>query len=142
MSALDAEVLNKVRQWFIYAHEDLSLARYGLTLSTGAPYRLIAYHAQQCAEKCLKAYLVYHRVDFPYTHNISRLLELCGEEAAWTKYVSDAEELTAYATTARYPGPEDEVTRDEALRAIDLAALVMDTIKKALADEGYDHAES
>lgn len=29
------------------------------------PYRLIAYHAQQCAEKYLKAYLVYHDIDFP-----------------------------------------------------------------------------
>ena len=54
MSALDAEILNKVRQWFIYAHEDLILARHGLTLATGTPYRLIAYHAQQCAENVSK----------------------------------------------------------------------------------------
>lgn len=36
MSALDAEVLNKVKQWLLYALEDLSLARHGLTLATGS----------------------------------------------------------------------------------------------------------
>jgi len=29
-----------------------------MTMKTSVPYRLVAYHAQQCAEKCLKAYLV------------------------------------------------------------------------------------
>jgi HEPN domain-containing protein len=70
MSAPEAEVLRKVRQWLAYADEDLRLARHGLTLTIGTPpYRLIAYHAQQCAEKCLKAYLVLRHVDFPCTHN-------------------------------------------------------------------------
>ena len=82
MSAIDDEILNQVKQWLVYADEDLRLARHGMTLSTGVPHRLIAYHAQQCAEKCLKAYLVFHRIAFPYTHNISRLLELCGENTS------------------------------------------------------------
>jgi HEPN domain-containing protein len=76
MSKPDRDVLVKVRQWLEYADEDLRLARHGLTLSTGCPYRLIAYHAQQCVEKYIKAYLVYHEIDFPYSHNIARLLEL------------------------------------------------------------------
>ena len=78
---LDSEILRKVIQWLKYGDEDLRLARHGLTLTSGVPYRLIAYHAQQCAEKYLKAFLVYHRIDFPYTHNIGRLLELCAENA-------------------------------------------------------------
>jgi HEPN domain-containing protein len=41
---------DKVYQWIKYADEDLSLAKHGLTLSTTAPYRLLAYHAQQCAD--------------------------------------------------------------------------------------------
>ncbi|MBI4596054.1 MAG: HEPN domain-containing protein [Candidatus Tectomicrobia bacterium] len=104
MSAIDSEILRKVRQWLNFADEDLRLARHALTLSTGVPYRLVAYHAQQCAEKCLKAYLVYHRIDFPYTHNISRLLELCGEPASWAESLVEAEELSFYAVTTRYPG--------------------------------------
>jgi hypothetical protein len=34
--------------------------------------------------------------------------------------------------TTRYPAEEEEVTRDEALRAIDLAALVSETVKRGL----------
>ena len=67
MKQRDAEVVKKVVQWLGYADEDLQLARYGLTLGDNAPYRLLAYHAQQCAEKHLKAFLVYQRTDFPYT---------------------------------------------------------------------------
>ena len=70
MSATDREIIQKVQQWIIYGDEDLQLAKHGLTLASSAPYRLIAYHAQQCAEKYLKAYLIYYRIDFPYTHNI------------------------------------------------------------------------
>ncbi|MEW6227130.1 MAG: HEPN domain-containing protein [Bacillota bacterium] len=94
MNATRQEVLRKVQQRLSYADDDLRLAQHGLTLTCGCPYRLIAYHAQQCVEKHLKAYLVYQGVDFPYTHNISRLLELCADEAAWADTLQDAEQLT------------------------------------------------
>jgi HEPN domain-containing protein len=75
---------------------------------------------------------MFHYIDFPFTHNISRLLELCGEGASWTKSLMDSEELTFYAITARYPGTEEEVTADDALRAINLATLVMESVSKEL----------
>lgn len=142
MSAIDVEIRRKVVQWLNYADEDIQLARHALTLSTGVPYRLVAYHAQQCAEKSLKAYLVFHRVDFPYTHNISRLLELCNDTPQWGDSLLDAEELSVYAVTTRYPGEEEEVTRDEALLAIDLAALVRETVGRALAVEMAESGEN
>jgi HEPN domain-containing protein len=132
MSAIEAEIRRKVMQWLNYADEDIQLARHALTLSTGVPYRLVAYHAQQCAEKSLKAFLVSHRIDFPYTHNISRLLELCSEAAHWSDSLLDAEELSVYAVTTRYPGEEEEVSRDEALRAIELAKLVREAVEHEL----------
>jgi len=135
MSAIETEIRRKVIQWLNYADEDIQLARHALTLTTGVPYRLVAYHAQQCAEKSLKAFLVSHRIDFPYTHNISRLLELCGKTARWGDSLMDSEELSAYAVTTRYPGEEEEVTRDEALRAIDLASLVREAVERELTME-------
>ncbi|MEK7842151.1 MAG: HEPN domain-containing protein [Deltaproteobacteria bacterium] len=104
MRVSDDETLLKVKQWLTFGDEDLQLARHALTLSSEAPYRLIAYHAQQCAEKHLKAYLVFHSVDFPYTHNIARLLELCAEKSPWPDTIRDSEELTPFAITTRYPG--------------------------------------
>jgi HEPN domain-containing protein len=141
MSAAGSEILQKVGQWLGYGDEDLRLARHALTITSGCPYRLIAYHAQQCAEKYLKAYLVFKGVDFPYTHNISRLLELCNEHGGWAETLQDAEELTPFAITARYPGIEEEVTKEEALRAIEIASCVRQRVRAVLLQEGMNLPE-
>jgi HEPN domain-containing protein len=91
MKPPDVEVERKVRRWLAYADEDLRFAEHGFSVSRPVPYRLIAYHAQQRAEKHLKAYLVFHAVDSPYTHSLSRLLELCAEQAAWTQHLRIAD---------------------------------------------------
>jgi HEPN domain-containing protein len=139
MNPSDEEIRKKVRKWVGFGDEDLKLARHALTLSSGCPYRLIAYHAQQCAEKYLKAYLVFHRLDFPYTHNISRLLELCAEKADWPGTILEAEELTAYAITTRYPGEDERVTKQEALRAIHISEKVRKIIRKVLRKDGLNY---
>ena len=51
MSATDADILLKVRQWLDYGDEDLRLAMYAMNIVDCPPYRLAAYHAQQSAEK-------------------------------------------------------------------------------------------
>jgi len=132
MSEIEQEILKKVMQWLNLADEDLNLASHAFGLGAQSPYRLIAYHAQQCAEKCLKAFLVYHNVDFPYTHNIRRLLIFCAEHAEWTDTVKGAEELTPYAITARYPGEDEQVSEAEAKRAIELARQVRTQVRNAL----------
>ena len=137
MNPPNTDIFPKVKQWIDYGDEDLRLARHALTLSGGCPYRLIAYHAQQCTEKYLKAYLVFHRIDFPYTHNISRLLELCDEKSKWPEEVYEAEELTPFAITTRYPGEDEKVTKKEAFRAIDIAAKVRQVVRKTLNKEGF-----
>ena len=44
-----AAIGDKVSQWMSYSGEDLRLARVGLALRSFCPFRLVAYHAQQCA---------------------------------------------------------------------------------------------
>lgn len=130
------EVLRKVRQWAAYAEEDLRLAQHAMTLpEPERPYRLVAYRAQQCAEKHLKAYLVLRGRDFPYTHNIARLLELCGEDGPWIAELGDAEELTPYAVTVRYPGEDESVGGTEASRAVEVAGRVRRVVRTALSAE-------
>jgi len=134
------EVRRKVRDWIAFADEDLRLARSAMNMTgqEGPPYRLIAYHAQQCAEKCLKAYLVCHKVDFPYTHNISTLLELCSDYADWPTRLRDAEELTNYAISTRYPSEAEEVTAYDARRAVELAEQVRSQVRAALRELGME----
>jgi HEPN domain-containing protein len=132
MSNPDPQTTENVLQWVSYAEEDIKLAAHALTLGRGTPYRLVAYHAQQCAEKYLKAFLVCKNEDFPYTHNITRLLRLCAKHAAWAESLKDAEELTPYAITARYPGEDEEVTQEEAQEAVEIAQRVREEVRKAL----------
>ncbi|MBN2131315.1 MAG: HEPN domain-containing protein [Sedimentisphaerales bacterium] len=103
MKTPDEQVLCKVREWLRYADDDLRFAHVGLSAhgEQPPPYHLVAYPAQQCAEKCLKAYLVYQGADFPRAHNISTLLELCSDYAKWPLTLRDAEELTDYAVATR-----------------------------------------
>ena len=136
MTAPLEHILQKVRAWVACADEDLRVASHILTLGDQCPHRVVAYHAQQCVEKYLKAYLVLHRTDFPYTHNIARLLELCLEQSAWGETLKDAEELSPFAITARYPGENESVSEAEARRAVDIAARVRDIVRQALNDEG------
>lgn len=137
----DPDILKTVMQWLTFADEDLNMASDALSCGRSRSYRLIAYHAQQCTEKCLKAYLVFHEEDFPYTHNIRRLLKICGKYATWPLNLKSAEELTPYAITARYPGENMEVTQAEAEIAIEIARKVRDRIRTELKQLGMELTE-
>ena len=60
------------------------------------------------------------------------------ERAPWAATLAEAEELTPYAITARYPGPDEAVTEREAVRAIEIAARVPQSTTDSLAREGLD----
>lgn len=136
MSGSGNAVKKKTEEWLRLADDDLRLARHAFKLKSAAPYNLISYHAQQCAEKCFKAYLVFNKIDFPYTHDLAVLLELCPSSEDWTNDIRKAATiLRTYAITTRYPG-ESKVTQKEALRAVALADMVWQTIIAALAKEG------
>lgn len=131
----NSETAKIVKQWVEHAEEDLRLAKFALKITSSCPHKLIAFHAQQCAEKYLKAFLALKKVDFPYSHNISLLVELCSPHADWVKDLQGIESLTPYAITARYPG-KYKVTKKEAVQAVELASVVRKTIRKTLMQEG------
>ncbi len=135
MSESSSEIIKKTKEWLVHADEDLRLAKHALKLKSSCPYKLIAYHAQQCAEKYLKAYLVFRNIDFPYTHNISHLLELCPDLAEQAKDLQEAKVLTPYAITARYPG-KGKVIKRNALQAIKIADNVRRVIRGVLKKRG------
>ncbi len=123
-------------EWLEFAEEDLTGARLLAGASRGAPWRMAAFHAQQCAEKSLKGYLLAHQVRFPYTHNIDVLMELCAKHGVWTAAIAGAESLSIYAQNMRYPGEDERVTKREAAKALKLAEKVIVTVKRALRAEG------
>lgn len=141
MTSPREEIRKRVREWVQLADEDIALAEHAMTMTPQRPYRLVAYHAQQCAEKYLKAFLVFREVDFPFTHNISTLLELCQPMAPWAEELTDAETLTSYGVTARYPGLDMDVNEQAATRAIAADRVVRSTVRDALHDLRADLGE-
>jgi len=71
------------------------------------------YHAQQAAEKALKGFSVHSQTVYPLTHDVRKLLQLCGEiDGGLAKALAPAAGLTQFAVRFRYPG-EDQPTREE-----------------------------
>jgi HEPN domain-containing protein len=65
----------------------------------------VCFHAQQAAEKALKAVLVSWRIDFPYTHDIKGLLRIAETSGiVIPPTIQQAALLTPYAVETRYPG--------------------------------------
>jgi HEPN domain-containing protein len=123
------------------ADDDLRTARHGFSIPEVPAFRVIAFHAQQGAEKYLKAYLVFHLVDFPRTQDIGRLLEICAMQTPWASQLSQARELSPYAVTMRYPGEDLEVGETEARRAVEIAEQVRQAISSALHEEGFEFGQ-
>ena len=133
---------NKVLKWVEYADDDLRMAEIAFAVSSNVPYRTIAFHSQQCAEKYLKAFLVYHSVDFPYTHNISTLIELCMPMVDLNKRLKSAKELSKYAVAVRYPTEYLKISKSEALKTIRSAAKVKKVVMELLKKEGMIFQET
>jgi len=121
-----------VRQWLEKAESDWRLSHRLLTDPEPYP-EATAFHAQQAVEKYLKAFLTWHQVEFPKTHDIKRLLELAAScDPALANELSEAAGLTAYAAEYRYPGEYPPVTADDAAGTIAVADRVRDQIRKWL----------
>ena len=117
------KVLSVVGEWVAKAENDLKTARQMLKLGEDCPTDIVCFHAQQCAEKYIKALLVLDGIDFPKTHHIARLNKLLPARFRLGLTVEEQRRLTDYATGARYPG-WDEIPLGEARRAVALARRV------------------
>ena len=94
-------------EWMKYARADLVFAR--LPLPTGGLYEQLCFHAQQAAEKALKALLVQLGIAVPKTHNLQGLVDLLPSKLANDPVFRDAPRLSIYAVTFRDPGEEARV---------------------------------
>ncbi|MBC8333122.1 MAG: HEPN domain-containing protein [Anaerolineae bacterium] len=111
--------------WLRRARSDLQLGRVGLRAKGVLPEDA-CFHAQQCAEKALKALLLQRGIDFPRTHVIEVLLDLLKVNGVDIPTgVDEAFQLSEYAVQTRYPGEWEPVTKAEARRAIEQAALAL-----------------
>lgn len=86
----------------------------------------LCFDAQQAAEKALKAVMMSRGIDFPYTHDIARLLAVLQVDGmTLPESMLSAARLTTYAVQARYPGLDEPVEEPEYLEAVEVAEAVV-----------------
>jgi len=93
----------------------------------------LCFHAQQAAEKAIKALLIKHSIKFPYVHDIAELLTQI-EKAGLRipKLVKQAGKLTRLAVFTRYPGIAQEISDGEYKEALTIAAEVIRWVQTRL----------
>ncbi len=109
--------------WLRHAYSDLALA----SITPYPPIMLeqLCFHAQQAAEKALKAVLVAHHIAVPRTHNLRTLFDLLPADLPVPSDVQMAAGLSDYAVASRYPGVSEPVEADEHREAVSLAEAVV-----------------
>ncbi|MBI2442228.1 MAG: HEPN domain-containing protein [Lentisphaerae bacterium] len=111
--------------WLRHAKADLALA--AVPLPEEGLYSTLCFHAQQAAEKSIKAVLVFRRVEFPKVHSLTRLIDLLPGDIIRTSVLHESARLAVYATAFRYPGERDEpdISGSKYQEALRLAAAVV-----------------
>ncbi len=132
-------IVQEAQRWLRFADEDLDAAQRLLADRSSAP-RHVCWHAQQAAERALKAALVLEKIDFPYTHDLNALRNLLPD--SWPVRADDADlaDLTGWVVQARYPGEWPEPSATDAVRAESEARTVRDAVAAEFRRRGL-HAD-
>jgi HEPN domain-containing protein len=110
-------------EWVEKAEEDFATATRELRVRKNPSYNAVCFHAQQCAEKYMKARLHSAGMAFPRTHNLIELLELLLPiEPLWEGLRRDLRHLSEYSVVVRYPG--ETADKEAATRSVKVCAEV------------------
>ncbi len=94
-------------------------------------YDAVCFHAQQCAEKYLKAYMQEHDQNTPKIHKLLDLLKLCKEvDNSLEILLPDLKELERFSVNFRYPGASAD--KDEAKVAFKAAQAIRVFLRQQL----------
>jgi len=116
--------------WVVLAEEDYKLARLSLRQRPQLTYGG-CFHAQQCAEKYLKALLTHANSPFPKTHDLIALFRACEQAGIFIAVDEDSlSVLSYYAVQVRYPG--EYPTNSEARDAVKTALVVRKFARQVL----------
>ena len=132
MTRPDEDRHRLVRAWLEKAEQDLQAA--DALLAQDPPLRFPGcFHAQQAAEKYLKALLTDLAIDAPRTHDLGMLLKVVGRrERALADRLFGSVILNTYAVEARYPGDQPEPGPEEASDALAWAHRVREELAPLL----------
>ncbi|MGG1551087.1 HEPN domain-containing protein [Paenibacillus ferrarius] len=118
---------SETQHWIDKAEGDL---RSSLLLFHGSEWDNTCYHAQQSAEKALKAVLCELGADISKTHNLERLAITLGDlNVTLPQYLLEGlTDLNGLDTLVRYPGYD--ATHDDATKALANVQLVLAFVRE------------
>ena len=120
------------KEWIDKAEGDFHTLYREMKAKKNKNYDAACFHAQQCAEKYLKAILCEVNIEFTKTHDLTILLDkILISEPLWEFLRKPLAYLTDFAVHYRYPG--ESADNDDAISAYNYCKLVRKHIKKALA---------
>ena len=119
--------------WLNYARSDLELAR--MNESSRVLLESLCFHAQQVAEKSLKAVLISCNIEFPRTHNLRTLLDIVPSDLAIPDEIEEGVILTDYAVASRYPGDFEPIEGEEYEDALYLAEIFLQWAEKVIREK-------
>ena len=133
--SVSPETLHLAGQWVEKAEEDLTNAERTLLLQEGCPLSTVCFHAQQCAEKYLKALLTYHSIPFPKTHDLLELFPAIPADLGLGDHLADLASINRYSVELRYPRDWDPIEREDAEEAVAIAKKLRDDVRSHLPAE-------
>jgi len=118
------ELAYDAHSWLARAASSLALAK--VARPEGCFWEDLSFHAQQAAEKALKAVLIAHKISFRYVHDLNELvatLEKGGVQVP--PGIKATASLNEFAVVTRYPGCYEAVTEEDHQQAVAAAEQVL-----------------
>jgi HEPN domain-containing protein len=118
-------------EWIEKAEGDFRTAQREKGTAEYPNYDATCFHAQQSAEKYLKARLIEAGKDFPKTHDLSAILNLVLPfEPLWEAFREELERLTDLGIEVRYPGTTADL--EDAAEALHTARRIRQIVRETL----------
>ncbi len=133
----DSSAGEETKAWLEKARKaDLTSADILLNSGNRSQLHQVLFHCQQAAEKSLKAFLVFHKITFRWTHDLGEIGDQCSKiESSLEKLIGEVKYLSDYAWEYRYPGEEPDPTLKQAKAGLKDAARVFSSVAGALPSE-------
>ena len=120
-----------IKNWLFRADEDIAVINNLIRSGTTNYTSTICFHAQQAVEKYLKAFLAFHDIDFPRTHDLDFLLIEC-QKIDEEDFDINLKSLTDFGVSIRYPDDFYIPDEKEALDYQDIALEIKGIVKKKI----------
>lgn len=128
---MGSSVSASAQEWLKFADADLRAARL-LFANPEVPSRIACFHAQQAAEKALKAALVAASIPFRKTHDVVVLVGLVPQSLATELVAVDVLLLLPWAIDGRYPGDLPDAIDAEVSDVVSTAATIVAGVERWL----------